>query len=231
MRTLLRIAQTVAISFALTVPVVGHAGLDLISNADATGALKLALEKGAGSAIANLGQAGGFLNNPKVRIPLPDTLKKTEKMIRLFGRGEELDQLTESMNRAAEAAVPKARDLMVESVRSMSVSDARKILSGGDDSVTQYFRERTSAPLQKQFLPVVTEQVSKLGIAQQYNALAGQGAKLGLVKGDATTIESYVTSKALDGLYAMIAEEEKAIRANPLKAGSSLLKKVFGAMK
>lgn len=208
-----------------------YAALDSISNADAGSALRLALEQGAGKAVSSLGRQGGFMDNPQVRIELPGALKKSEKMIRLLGKGDQLDQLTVSMNRAAEAAVPQAKDLLVNAVRSMSVSDARKILSGPDDSVTQYFRDRTSEPLEKAFLPVVSDQVSKLGLAQQYNALAGRGSKLGLVKGNATSIEQYVTSKALDGLYAMIAKEERALRANPLQAGSSLLKRVFGAIK
>ncbi len=221
--------RTAAFLFVPSIAMAG--GLDAISAGDAGSALKLALEKGSAAAIGKLGQAGGFQNNPKVRIPLPDTLRKSEKLLRSLGKGDDLDALQTAMNVAAEKAVPGARKLMSDAVKSMSVTDAKKILSGPDDSVTQFFRSKTSAPLGNQFLPIVSEQVSKLGIAKQYNSLASGGSKLGLLKGDATSIESFVTAKALDGLYAMVGDEERALRANPLQAGSDLLGRVFGAMK
>jgi Protein of unknown function (DUF4197) len=204
--------------------------LDGISNADAGGALKEALSKGADSAVAHLGVNGGFLNNPKVKIPLPDGLRKVEKLLRATGRGQELDSLVESMNHAAEMAVPESRQMLAGAIKSMTVQDARAIVAGGEDSVTQFFKGKTRVPLTEKFLPVVTRSVGKLGLAQRYNSLAGQGMKLGLVKEDSATIERYVTGKALDGLYSMIAEEERAIRQNPLEAGSKLLGKVFGAL-
>ena len=211
--------------------VAGASGLGAISNADAVGALRQALSKGADAAIAQLGREGGFQNDPKVRIPLPDALQKSEKLLRFAGKGEDLDRLQVAMNRAAEMAVPRSRELMSQAIKSMSVDDAKKILGGGDDSVTRFFRDKTSAALHKDFLPIVGQQVKKLDLAQQYNALAGQGSKLGLVKGDAQTVEGFVTAKALDGLYTMIAEQERALRANPMQAGSQLLGKVFGALK
>ncbi len=205
--------------------------LDAISGADASGALRAALERGASVAVARLGKPGGFLDDPKVRIPLPDGLRQAEKLMRATGRGRDFDELVTSMNRAAEQAVPQAKQLLVAAVKSMSVSDAKAILAGGDDSVTTFFRSRTQAPLTERFLPVVTKQVSRLGLSQRYNALAGQAARLGLMKESDATIERYVTTRALDGLYLMIAEEERAIRREPLKAGSKLIGRVFGAMR
>ncbi len=214
------------------VPATAHAGaLDAVSNTDAGAALRAALERGAGQAVARLGRPGGFLDDPKVRIPLPEGMRKVENLLRAMGRGREIDELATAMNRAAEQAVPQARQLLVSAVKSMSVSDAKSILTGGDDSVTRFFQSRTAGPLTERFLPVVTKQVSRLGLAQRYNALAGQASKLGLMKERDASVERYVTTRALDGLYLMIAEEERAIRSNPLKAGSKLIERVFGAMR
>lgn len=205
--------------------------LDAFSNADATTALRAALEKGSVAAIGKLGIEGGFFNNPQVRIPLPDVLRKVEGVLRTMGRGADLDALIAGMNRAAEQAVPQARQLMANAIKAMSVQDAKGILSGGEDSVTRFFRDKTFAPLTEKFLPIVTATVSKIGLAQRYNDLAGQGVKLGLIDKNSATVQSYVTGKALDGLYLMIAQEEKAIRANPVQAGGELLKRVFGALR
>lgn len=201
-----------------------------ISNRDATGGLKEALTQGANAAIASLGKTDGFLKNEKVKIPLPERLAQAEKLMRMAGMGKEADELVTAMNRAAEAAVPEAKTLMIDAVKSMSVDDAKKILTGGDDSVTQFFKAKTSAPLTQKFLPIVKQQTAKVQLAQKYDQLAGQGAKMGLVKKEDAQIDNYVTRKALDGLYTMIAEEEKKIRANPVEAAGSLAKKVFGAL-
>jgi len=206
-------------------------GLDLLSGTQASGGLKEALEQGANVAVDQLGTKNGFLKNPKVRIPLPDALEKTKPVLKMMGKGDELDDLEKAMNRAAEAAVPEARVLLVDAVKAMSVDDAKKILTGGDNSVTRYFESKTRDALSKRFLPVVTEQTNRLSLAGQYNALAGKAAKTGLLKGDEASVETFVTAKALDGLYATIAEQERAIRANPMKAAGSLAKQVFGALK
>ncbi|WP_227815250.1 DUF4197 domain-containing protein [Nitrogeniibacter aestuarii] len=206
-------------------------GLDLLSSTQASGGLKEALEQGANVAVDQLGTKGGFLNNAKVRIPLPSALEKTRPILKMMGKADELDNLQTAMNRAAEAAVPEARTLLVGAVKSMSVDDAKKILSGGDNSVTRYFESKTRDALTKRFLPVVTEQTNRLSLAGQYNQLAGKAAKTGLLKGEESSVETFVTAKALDGLYATIAEQERAIRANPMQAAGSLAKKVFEAMK
>lgn len=201
-----------------------------ISSQDATGGLKDALIQGAGSAVGKLGVADGFLKNPKVKIPLPDTMKKAEKAMRMFGMGKQADELVTRMNRAAEAAVPEAKVLLVDSVKQMSVQDAKNILTGGNDAATQYFKKTTAAPLAQKFLPIVQKATADVQLAQQYNKFAETGAKYGLVKKEQANLEQYVTQKALDGLYLMMAEEEKAIRKDPLGASTSLIKKVFGTL-
>ncbi len=206
------------------------ADLSSLSNADAAGGLKEALSQGAGRAVELLGHDGGFLNNSKVRIPLPGVLEQAAPLLRMAGRGKDLDQLETTMNRAAEAAVPEAKTLLMAAVKDMSVKDAKDILTGGDDSVTQYFRSKTQSQLTQRFLPIVKQQTDRLSVSSQYNALASKAAGVGLVKGEDAQIEGYVTRKALDGLYLMIAEEEKSIRRNPLEAAGSLAKKVFGAL-
>jgi hypothetical protein len=212
------VAQTFALS------------LSDLTNQEAAGGIKGALGEGINSAVGKLGVPGGFLSNPKVKIPLPPALGEVATGMRLLGRGKDADELVAKMNQAAEQAVPMAKPLLVNAVRSMSLQDAKKILTGGDDSVTQFFRAKTAAPLAAKFLPIVKQTTDRVGLAQQYDEFAGQGAKLGLIKGDAANIEQYVTDKALDGLYLMIGEEERAIRQNPAAAGSAIVAKVFSAL-
>src|SRR5512134_75726 len=205
--------------------------LDQLSGSDATAGLKAALDKGAASAVASLGRPDGFWANPKVKIPLPDNLQRAKGALKLMGKGREVDELERAVNRAAEEAVPQSKQLLTNAVKSMTVEDAKQILRGGDDSVTQFFKAKTAPQLTERFLPIVSKVTAKSGLAQQYNSLAGQAAQFGLLKGDQATIEGYVTQKALDGLFTMIAEEERKIRANPVAAGSDIIRKVFGALK
>lgn len=216
-------------SFLLGGPASGL-GLADLTNQDAARGVRGALEQGAASAIAKLGVPGGFLNNPKVKIPLPPALNQVAKGMRLLGRGQEADDLVMAMNQAAEQAVPQAKELMISAVKGMSLKDAKGILTGGDDSVTRFFREKTAGPLAAKFLPIVKRSTDRLGLAQKYNQLVGQVAKLGLITGDTANIETYVTNKTLDGLYLMIGEEEHAIRQNPAAAGSAIVSRVFGAL-
>ena len=202
-----------------------------ISNQDASTGLKTALEKGALVAVALLGKTDGFFGNDKVRIALPGYLQDASKLMKTLGQGKRIDELLLSINRAAEAAVPMGKDLLVGAVRSMSVTDAKNILTGGDTSVTNFFTEKTRSPLSVKFLPVVTKATQKVGLANKYNEFAGKAAGFGLVKKEDANIEQYVTGKTLDGLYLIIGEEEKKIRRDPMGAGSTILKKVFGAMK
>lgn len=201
-----------------------------LSNSEASSGLKEALIQGAGKAVGKLGAVDGFLGNPKVKIPLPDSLKKAEKAMRMFGMGKQADELVLRMNRAAEAAVPEAKALLVDSVKKMSVQDAKNVLTGGDDAATQYFKRTTSAPMAEKFLPIVKKATEDVQLAQQYNKFAEMGSQYGLVKKEQANLEQYVTQKTLDGVYLMMAEEEKAIRKDPMGQASSLLKKVFGAV-
>lgn len=201
-----------------------------LTNADASAGLKAALERGAAAAVDLLGRTDGFLGNPKVRIPLPGALEKGAKLLRSLGQGAKVDELETAMNRAAESAVPEARPLLTNAVKSMTVGDAKKILAGGDTSVTSFFADKTRQPLSAKFLPIVTRATEKVSLAEKYNAVAGRGVSLGIVKKEDANVQQYVTGKALDGLYLMIGEEEKKIRQDPVGTGSAILKKVFGAL-
>jgi hypothetical protein len=198
------------------------------SNADAAAGIRAALERGAVAAVDLLGRPDGFLANPKVRIPLPGELNDAAKLLRFTGQQQRVDDLVTAMNRAAESAVPEAKSLLVSAVKSISVGDARRIVSGGDDAMTRFFAEKTRVPLGERFLPVVKRHTEKVDLAARFNAVAGQAAGLGLLKGEDANIERYVTRKSLDGLYLVIGEEEKKIRSDPVGTGSALLAKVFG---
>lgn len=202
-----------------------------LSNADASKGLKTALEKGALAAVSLLGRTDGFLGNPKVRIPLPGYLEDASKLLKNFGQGRRIDELVTAINRAAESAVPMGKDLLVSAVRSMNVNDAKNILTGGDTSVTQFFAEKTRAPLGVKFLPVVNQATEKVGLANKYNEFAGKAAGFGLVRKEDANIQQYVTGKTLDGLYLVIGEEERKIRQDPVGTGSAILQKVFGALR
>lgn len=218
-------AKLAALGFVTATPAAWALAL---SQADAASGIRTALERGAEQAVSLLGRNDGFLGNPKVRIPLPGTLQSAAKMLKALGQGEKVDELETSMNRAAEAAVPEGREVLVDAARSVSVTDAVKIVRGGKTSVTDYFAGKTRKPLTTRFLPIVTDATRKVSLAEHWNAFAGKAAGLGLVKKDAANLEQYVTAKALDGLFLMIGEEEKAIRADPIGTGSDILKKVFG---
>ena len=205
-------------------------GLSDLTNTDASGGLKAALTQGIGKAVSSLSATDGFFKNPQVKIPLPDYLKKAEKGMRMFGMGKQADELVLKMNRAAEAAVPEAKTLLLNSLKQMSLTDAKSILTGGDDAATQYFKRTTSTEMGTKFLPVVTKATEDVQLAKQYNKFAEMGNKFGLVKKENANLEQYVTQKTLDGVYLMIAQEEKAIRKDPVGQASSLIKKVFGAL-
>ena len=228
MRRLLK--PVFALIFSLSAALAQAGALDAISSGDASAGVKEALAKGADYAVSSLGKNGGFLGNDKVKIPLPGYLEKAEKGLRMFGMGKQADQLVETMNHAAENAVAEAKPILVDSIKKMSVQDAKGILTGGDDSVTQYFKRTSTDQLTAKFMPIVKKETNKLQLADQYNKFAGKAASAGLVDKKDADIDSYVTQKAMDGLFLMIAEEEKKLRANPVGAGSDLLKKVFGAL-
>ncbi|MFZ6746885.1 DUF4197 domain-containing protein [Undibacterium sp. JH2W] len=202
-----------------------------LSNQDASTGLKAALDKGSAAAVSKLGVDGGFLNNDKVKIQLPSILEKARPILQMTGKGQQLDELVVSMNRAAEAAVPMAKPLLVNAVKSMTLTDAKNILTGGETSVTDFFKEKTSAPLSAKFLPMVKGVTDKAGLSAKYNGIMSQAQKFGAVSQQEATVEGYVTQKAMDALFLMIAEEEKSIRQDPLGAGSKAISKVFSLLK
>ena len=215
---------------SLTVAIAQAAGLDAISAGDASAGVKAALSKGADYAVSTLGKENGFLDNSKVKIPLPGYLQTAEKGLRMFGMGKQADELIDTMNHAAEKAVAQAGPILSDSIKKMSVQDAKGILTGGEDSVTQYFKRTSTDQLTAKFTPIVKDSTKKLQLAEQYNQFAGKAASSGLINKKDADIDGYVTQKAIDGLFVMIAEEEKKLRSNPLGAGSDLLKKEFGAL-
>lgn len=202
-----------------------------LSERDAVSGLKQALRQGAGKAVDKLGKPDGFLGNPRVRIPLPDSLQRADHMLSRFGMGKYTKDLQVSMNRAAELAVPEAKALLWDAVRHMTVQDAKKILTGGDTAATDYFRRKTAGPLAKEFLPIVRRATAKVQLAQKYDEFASRASRFGLLDQRQANLEEFVTQKALDGLYLMIGDEEKAIRAHPMQQASKLLKKVFSALR
>jgi len=215
---------------ALVIATPAWAQLEGISNRDAINALKGALQRGTRAAVEQLGRENGFYGDARVRIPLPESLRRAEKNMRRFGMGKYADELLLTMNRAAESAVPEAQQLFVDSVRQMSVTDAKGILTGGETAGTAYFRRTTQQQLHDRFLPIVREATARVDLAQKYNRYAKTGVRYGLISAGDADLDEYVTQRALDGLYFMVAEEEKKIRKDPVGTASSLLQKVFGEL-
>lgn len=207
-----------------------NASVDALTDSEVSGGLKTALNQGVEKAVDSLGLVNGFFGNKEVKIPLPESLQKIEKGMKLVGMGKQSDELILKMNRAAEAAVPEAKALLVNSIKQMSLADAKAILTGPEDAATQYFKRATSTQMGEKFLPIVTKATEKVQLAQTYNKYAEMGSQFGVVDKEDANIERYVTNKALDGLYLMIAKEEAAIRKDPMGQASSILKKVFGAV-
>lgn len=201
------------------------------TRSDANTALRVALERGARLAVTQLGSTDGFMSNDKIRIPLPEVLEKAAPLLRAIGRDKQLEELHIAMNHAAEKAVSMALPLLNNAIKSMSIQDARQILTGGEHAITDFFSTKTREPLSKQFAPLVNKAVDQLSLAQRYNELVGKAAGLGLVnQQQASTVQQHITTRALDGLYFVIGEEERRIRQDPVASGSALLKKVFSGL-
>jgi len=205
--------------------------LDSLTSKDASGGLKAALSQGIDTAVSQLGATNGFLNDPKVAIPLPPALQKADRALRMVGMGKDADNLKAAMNHAAESAVSNAKPVFKQALTKMTLADAKTILSGGEDSGTQYFRKATSDQLMSQFKPIIAKETAKLNIASLYDRYAGKAAGLGILPAQDANLNDYVTNKALDGLFTRIADEERAIRKDPMGQTSSLIKKVFSAAK
>src|SRR3984957_15434507 len=206
------------------------AGVDALSNADVSAGLKKALDQSINNAVGKLGVPGGFLDNPKVKIPLPPKLEKAEGAMRILGMGKQADDLVTAMNRAAEAAVPESKVLLKQALHQMTLQDDKRILTRGDDAAPQYFKQATYTPLKAKFAPIIGRTTEKVKLGQSYDTVAKKAVALGVLKPEDATLQSYVTDKTLDGLFLIMAEEERAIRKDPLDQASSLLKKVFGAV-
>jgi hypothetical protein len=224
----MRTAIFAALVMTAAAPALGQ--LERLTQRDALAGLKAALERGSRAAVAELGRTDGFFGNPQVKIPIPESLERTEKLARRLGFSNEVEELVEAMNRAAEAAVPEARKLLLDSVKKMTVQDAKGILTGGDTAGTAYFRRTADKTLHDRFLPIVSTATEKVGVAQRYKEFARPAAALGLLKTEHADLDEYVTQKALEGLYFMLGEEEKKIRKDPVGTGSAILRKVFGAL-
>jgi hypothetical protein len=222
--------RLVSLMIGLVLAAPAWAQLENITDREAINALKSALDRGARAAVAQLGRENGFLGDARVKIPLPESLRRAEKNMRRFGMGKYADELIVTLNRAAEAAVPEAKQLFVDALRQMSVQDAKGILTGGETAATEYFRRVTAQELAKRFLPIVRRATARVGLAQKYNQYARHGVRVGLVEAEDANLDDYVTRKALDGLYFVVAEEERKIRKDPVGAASGLIRKVFGAL-
>ena len=212
------ITLTFAAAASMCLPrTVAALSIDDLSAKDADSGVRAALERGALIAVSLLGKQDGFWADERVRIPLPDWIQRFERAIKVLGRSKDIEAMKLGVNRAAEQAVPQGKALLVAAVKAMSVQDAKAILAGGDNSVTQFFQDKTQAALGQKFLPIVTGVTSRIGLAQQYNSLAEQVQQTGLIKlpADQQRVESHVTRKALDGLYFKIGEEERKIRKDP----------------
>lgn len=207
------------------------AASNALTSKEAAGGMRAALSQGIDMAVKQLGARNGFLNDPKVVIPLPPALQKIDGALRMFGMSGDADALKAAMNHAAEAAVAEAKPVFKRALQNMTIEDAKTILVGGDDAATQYFRRATSAELAAKFRPIIARQTANLQLASLYDRYAGKAAQFGLITTQQANLNDYVTARALDGLFSRIADQERAIRQDPLGQTSSLIKRVFGSLR
>jgi len=201
-----------------------------LSGSEVAGGLKEALDVGVQRAIEYLGREGGFLDNPAVRIPMPKPLQPVESTLRRFGQDELADNFVQTMNRAAERAVPETLDIFRDSVEAMTIDDARAILNGPDDAATQYLRRTSGERIRQAIRPIVEQATDQAGVTAAYKRMAGQAGSMlsGFMAPGSLDLDQHVTSGAVDGLFLKLAEEEQRIRENPAARSTELLKKVFG---
>lgn len=204
-------------------------GSGAISQNDMVDGLKQALEIGTTKSVETVSGVNGYYGNPKIRIPLPESVEKVKQVLVMAGYEEKVNAFELSMNRAAEQAAPKARDLFLDSIKQMEVSDAQKILNGRENEATLYFEEKTRAKLFETFEPIVHSSMSETGVTRSYQDLDSKVRSIPFTKSMSLDLDEYVTNKSLDGLFLMVAEEEFKIRQNPTARVTDLLKKVFGA--
>jgi len=199
-----------------------------LSDTDITKGLREALAKGTTSAVSTLGKSDGYFGDAAVRILLPEQLQKLETPLRLAGQGKLLDDLVLAMNRAAEKAVPQAAGILGDAVKNMSVFDAKGILTGGEDSATQYFRKTSGTKIGEMMQPIISKTTDSVGVAKAYKKLLANPLAANVATAYGLNLDSYINAKAQDGLFYMIAKEEKDIRSNPAERTTDILKKVFG---
>ena len=218
------------LSFAQVGEIASRLGLgnSNLSNTKISSGLKEALQIGAEQAVKLTGRPDGYFGNPEIKILMPNNLRTLEKGLRMVGYGPKVDGFVLSMNRAAEAAAPAARKIFIDAITAMSFDDARRILSGGDTAATNYFKEKTTPQLTAAFGPVVESTMAKNGVTQQYNALVSQVKEIPFAKNQDLDIRHYVVSRALDGLFFELGQEERKIRQDPAAQTTNLLKEVFG---
>lgn len=224
MRTLITLASALLLSancYALSITE--------LSNGDAANGLKAALDQGARLAVGQLSKPGGFADDPHVRIELPGKLGKAAKTMQMMGMDVPVDQLEASLNQAAEAAMPQAQSILLGAIEKMTLTDAKQLLSGGDDAATQYLNRSSREQIRAKLLPLIKGTTDQIPLTQQYNNLVDQVGPLGGLDNNSRSVEGYVTEQALNGLFEVMAVQEKNLRANPAQAGSALLKKVFSA--
>jgi hypothetical protein len=204
-----------------------------VSDWEISDGLRQALFQGVRNAVSDLGRHNGFLHNSRVRIPLPNSLQRTERTLRALGQGRMVDEFVASMNHAAEEAVPVAADIFLDSIRQMSFNDARNILfSGQDDSATQFFRRTSENRLRQEFRPIVEDFTERVGVTHKYKHMMGRYGAFGRFFGqDASDIDGYITEKALDGLFLLVADEERKIRRDPIGRTTDILRRVFGILR
>jgi hypothetical protein len=201
---------------------------DSISESEIVEGLKQALEIGTTKAVDLVSKPGGYYNNPEIKIPLPASVQKAEKLLRSVGFGSKVDAFELSMNKAAERAAPEAKSIFWDAIKKMKIDDAKKILNGREDEATLYFQDKTSARLQEIFKPIVKESMGEVGVTRTYQDLNAKVEKIPFADSLSLDLDKYVTDGALNGLFQMLAEEEKKIRSDPAARVTDLLKKVFG---
>jgi hypothetical protein len=207
----------------------GIGGGSTASDTEIVNGLKEALQIGTGNAVQLVSKVDGYYKNPKIRIPLPDSVQKTEKILRAAGYGSKIDEFELSMNRAAERAAPQAKGLFLDAIKQMTFADARKILNGRENEATLYFKEKTSPRLREVSKPIVRDAMGEVGVTKSYQDLEKSARSVPFAGSFTFDLDQYVTDKALDGLFLMVADEEKKIRQDPVARTTDLLKKVFGS--
>ena len=200
-----------------------------LADADIVDGLKEALQIGTTNAVSLTSKADGYYKNPNIKIPLPENVQKVEKLLRATGFGPKVDDFELSMNRAAERAAPEAQSIFGDAIKQMTFTDARKILDGGDNEATLYFKDKTSERLMEAFKPITRQAMSEVGVTSSYQALDDKVKTIPFADKMSFDLDQYVTDKALNGLFFMLAEEEKKIRQNPAARVTDLLKKVFAS--